>query len=549
MDVDGALSDLEPLLMAWRTEQAGDARDSRVRFVLNFATPPPDAQTQRLVESRLGLRVTVGPLFAPDPDLDRFRLLVVPEVSRPDRADLFELAAALRDLVGAETVEPDAGTDYFTEPDQPPPPGAPESADWVFWCWVDPIQQAPTEPDWAVMKTWIPEAWAFSQAQGKTAKGEGAVIFQPDTGVVPEHVEVPPHAHAHPSAANFVEVGQQPIDPMTGGGNPGHGTGTCSVAASPEDGRIRGAAPKATLVPIRCIETVAVFDQSPVAQAIDHARRNGAHVITMSLGGIFSVALHAAVRKAVNANVIVVAAAGNCTFEVVWPARYDEVIAVAGVNEASVPWRGSCRGPAVDISGPAELVLRADPKAAHDPHHAVSGGQGTSFATALLAGVAALWLAHHGRDALIQAVPAGRRLQDLFKHMVQRTATVPPNFDVEEYGAGIVNALGLLQADPFHVGGLEAALSAPVSADERAGVEELLRRVYGEGAVEAAGPALTDPQFAPELACLAFDRLRAHRTRRAHLEALPPHEVSPALRRRMQNLSPMLADASSTGDD
>src|SRR6266550_2309182 len=108
-NLDGAFVDLEPLRPAWRTEQAAGTTRSSVRLVLNFTSPPRDEETQRLVSARLNLRVVVGPLFAPDPDLDRFHLLVIPGVTRPDRADLFELAAALRDLVRAETVEPDVG--------------------------------------------------------------------------------------------------------------------------------------------------------------------------------------------------------------------------------------------------------------------------------------------------------------------------------------------------------------------------------------------------------------------------------------------------------
>ena len=98
--------------------------------------------------------------------------------------------------------------------------------------------------------------------------------------------------------------------------------------------------------------------------------------------------------------VVVLAAAGNCAIVVVWPARYDEVIAVAGINVRNEPWRGSCRGGAVDISAPAEFVPRAkrNPADGGGPN-VVAGGQGTSFAVAITAGVAALWLGHHGVQA------------------------------------------------------------------------------------------------------------------------------------------------------
>src|SRR5262249_60666308 len=70
----------------------------------------------------------------------------------------------------------------------------------------------------------------------------------------------------------------------------------------------------------------------PGAAEMAHATRVGCYVITMSLGGVPSLAFKAAVRAAVTKGVIVLAAAGNCVRIVVYPARYDAVIAVAGVN-------------------------------------------------------------------------------------------------------------------------------------------------------------------------------------------------------------------------
>ncbi|MHC2284085.1 serine protease [Bradyrhizobium diazoefficiens] len=518
------------LLAAWRQEQAGPGGVGLpVRFVVETFQATSDEAMARAVEQAFSIQVNVDPLFPNARDLGRFRRLSVPDVTRPDRADLFEVATRLRDLLGAATVEPDLGTDYFEGDCERPDPGAPESADFTFWCWADPDKNRPTDQNWAIAKSRVKEAWEFAHSKGRAAKGKGVLVFQPDTGVVPGHVELPPNADADPRAANFVEMGKRPIDPMRAGLNPGHGTGTASVVASPEPGVMTGSAPLATLVPIRCIESVSVFDQSPVAQAVNHAVESGAHVITMSLGGILSSALHAAVRKAVQSNVIVLAAAGNCVSEVVWPARYAEVIALGGINEAFKPWRGSCSGPAVAFSAPAEFVLRADAKHPNG-ELAVSGGQGTSFATALTAGIAALWLAFHGRDSLIAKLPEGRSLQWLFRNLVAATAQVPGDFDRENFGAGIIDALALLKADPsvpVASGGPEIA--AGPGSDE---LRDLLVRTFGVG-VEAAGPVVDDRQHAAEFACAAFDRLRAARTLRAHVESMPPPMLSPTLRAKL----------------
>lgn len=530
--IAGLLDDLSPIIDGWRAQQANGATAGDVRMTLNFSdSAPDDAAVAASLREALRLDLEVGPLFEADAELDRFRRLTIRAVSRIDRQDMFDLARAVRGISGAASVDPDLGTDYY---DYDPPsrdrgpggaPAGPESANLTFWCWADD-EDKPADPDWAIGSTRVPEAWAYSMLKNRPEKGRDIRVFQPDTGVVADHGELGKDIHKRPGAANFVERNQAALDPMTGGRNPGHGTGTGSVVVSDEGGAMRGVAPLASLVPVRCIETVAVFDQSPVAQAIDHARNNGAHVISMSLGGLFSDALQAAVRKAVKANIIVIAAAGNCVGEVVWPARYPETIAVGGVNAAWKPWRGSSSGGSVAISGPAEFVLRADPRQQANPN-AVSGGQGTSFATAHLAGVAALWLAHHGRDALIAGLPAGRTLQDMFRAVIRASAKIPPGFDTSRYGAGIVNAEAALKRDPF------AALAA-AAQPSRSGVLDqltsLLDGVFGGGAAETAAPALADRQNYPELAAAAFERLRAGRSQRAAREAMPPTGLSVGLR-------------------
>lgn len=522
---------LAEILEAWRAEAAGPAPPSGppVRFVATFeGKPPADEALASAATGRLGVAVSATALFADDAELDRFRLLSIARVSRPDRADLFEVAAALRAALGATVVEPDLGTDYYI--DEAPPPRGPisESADVAFWCWAPPSAK-PLDPDWALAKTGVREAWAFAAAAGKPTQGKGIVICQPDTGVVSAHGELPADIACDSRAANFVEGGKVAEDPMSGGLNPGHGTGTASVVASSPAGAMSGSAPLANLVPIRCIESVALFDQSGVARAIDHARRVGAHVITMSLGGVPSMALHAALRRAVRDNVIVLAAAGNCVEEVVWPARYSEAIAVGGVNEAMRPWRGSSHGPAVAICGPAEFVARADARDAAQP---VSGGQGTSFATALIAGVAALWLAYHGRDALIAALPPGRTLQEMFRRLLDDTAWVPGGHDPEEYGAGVVNAKALVERDPNSA--FADASAGAGSPDILGSVVSLVSRIFGRGGEESVTPVLlADLQHTAEIACAALDRARRSGSRRAYLESLPPVELSPALRRRL----------------
>ena len=449
-----------------------------LRFVLEYGAPP-DMADQRL---RLSLLLGEGgfklEFLSESPALASFALLRFPGIERtlPQR-DLFAIGYALADALTLVSAEPDLGTDCYADP-QPDVAGVHvESASMLSGlCWV--AGPEPANRLWAVENIGAVAAWARS-------RGEGIVVAQPDTGVA-THDEIDSSMLALDHAADILDGDPDPEDPLAPGmANPGHGTGTASVLASRVAGSISGAAPLARVAPIRCIEDVKVFDASPVAVAIAHATKVGCHIISMSLGGVPSRALHAAVRAAVAADLIVLAAAGNCVRTVVWPARYDEVIAVGGSNVQDMPWKGTCRGPAVQISAPAEFVWRAHRTRPADPLSGVSGGQGTSFAVALVAGCAALWLSRFGRHAVIaEARSRGTSVQALFRHALRATARRPDQWDTAAFGAGIVDANALLSMDLAAIpqGSPEGA---PVSAQS---VKQLLDEEIGSGAVDQAFP-------------------------------------------------------------
>jgi serine protease len=295
---------------------------------------------------------------------------------------------------------------------------------------------------------------------------------------------------------------RDPTDPLDGR-NPGHGTGTASVVVSSAALRVTGSAPEAQHMPIRAVESVARITQISVARAIDWAVEHGAQVVTMSLGGVPAAALHRALRRAVDADVIVLAAAGNCVRTVVWPARYDECIAVAGTNAADGQWPGTCRGAAVDISAPGQNVLRASvPRGSAPGGSAVGQGQGTSFAVALTAGVAALWLAHHGRANLVAAARArGETLQAMFRRLLQATAHRPTPWKPFDMGPGIVNAHALMEAG-FDLGRDRESVEPLPDPRDRAAVTVASLVAETVGADAADDDVLDWHRFGPELAVM-----------------------------------------------
>ena len=307
-------------------------------------------------------------------------------------------------------------------------------------------------------------AWAiWRQRHGDSARpGDGIVVAHPDTGYT-AHQRLLPHLVPRRNAPNrfgwsFVEPGQDALDPLEPSGlphNPGHGTATASVIAAGTSTAEHpwGVAPGAKILPLRVSTSVIHLSFLKLIEALDKALAEGAHVVSMSLGGPHdSGVLEAQIRKLLDAGIIVVAAAGNHVPTVMFPARLPGVIACAASNAINGPWRFSGLGREVLVTAPGELVWHDDSvlDTARRPRHSVDCGSGTSYSTAHVAGLAALWLSYHGRDWLIENHCDGNPalLPFLFRYCVERSADSEPKFldgGKAGFGKGIACAEALLR--------------------------------------------------------------------------------------------------------
>jgi subtilisin family serine protease len=184
------------------------------------------------------------------------------------------------------------------------------------------------------------------------------------------------------------------------------------------------------------------------ATGADRTRvKRKADVISISLGGAPSRALRDAVRRARFANVIVLAAAGNQVRTVVWPARYDDVIAVAASNYDSKPWSGSCRGRAVSVTAPGETIWCASTRsvAAGQTEDCLAVSNGTSFAVATTAGVAALWLSYHDGNPAMDALKNTNAVAWAFADVLRRTVRRVNGWNTSQFGPGIIDAARVLE--------------------------------------------------------------------------------------------------------
>ena len=292
--------------------------------------------------------------------------------------------------------------------------------------------------------------------------GQGVIIGHPDSGWTP-HAEL-----------NFVNLNTNPTSPNYDLGRDWnvfndqntaeksissrafthfHGTATASLIISNGDNNLTGIAPGARILPIRCIAEseidtgVVLISDADVARAVWFATRQNVDIISMSLGGYPAPALECVVAHAVYNNTIVVAAAGNFWPFVVFPAGYPECIAVGASNARNAPWAYSARGNKVAFSAPGEDVYCADWDKSSPNRRSIvntTGADGTSFATAITAGAAALWLQRYGKQNLITGLNGRATLQEFFLAHVRTTVSTPHGWNTNLNGSGILNVQNLL---------------------------------------------------------------------------------------------------------
>jgi serine protease len=375
--------------------------------------------------------------------------------SKLSTAEAWDRAYLLRGMAGVAYVEPlfalsvsdnpawarDPGSARATQKPKPSDGHLPESLD----------------PEWSLGAIRANEASRRFFPDSTRPPGHGVVIGHPDTGYQ-DHPELEGRILSSKGYDFLYEVPdahddlERPItEPIP---NPGHGTGTASVIVSPVGGQRRypgngwvtGVAPGAEIIPLRTAHSVMLLSTANLARAIEYATTQGAHVISISMGGLFSWRLRRAVMFARSHGVIVCAAAGNFAPFVGWPAAYDEVIACAASNARGGTWRWGCRGRAVDVTAPGESVWRATVrKEGSEIVYDVGRGSGTSLATTTTAGVAAMWLSYHGRASLI-ARYGEANLPLVFNLVLGDSCVKFPGWKQGKFGAGLVDAFRMLDA-------------------------------------------------------------------------------------------------------
>ena len=288
-----------------------------------------------------------------------------------------------------------------------------------------------------------------------------------DTGFDPAHSTVPLQLMLE-LQRDFLDDDLDATDPGTSGlgDNPGHGTATLALLAGgrvepqgePEFDDFLGGAPHAEVVPVRIADSVIHFFSSTMAEGIEYAITSGCRAVSISMGGVPTRRWAHAVNAAYEAGVAIFAAAGNNirdglpTREIVWPARFNRVVAVCGATADKSPYFKSGFNGMQGNFGPEDKMGTAI--AAYTPNtpwaemgcsNVVSmNGGGTSSATPQVAAAAALWYQHRPSSTNIER---WQRVEAV-RHALFTSADKTPTNRLEFFGQGLLRARDALEV-PF----------------------------------------------------------------------------------------------------
>lgn len=291
------------------------------------------------------------------------------------------------------------------------------------------ISAEPATADSTRDRQWLLSVLNVAKAH-QISEGTGVTVALLDTGVDARHRDL----------AGALLPGEDLLPYKAGDGTgrndtTGHGTIMAGIIVGRGHGSgagVLGLAPQAKILPVRVVLNAYASDTFFI-KAIDYAVAHHVGVINMSFGGDADPTLRDAIRRALAADIVVVAAAGNRdTVGGNFPGAYPEVLTVGSVDRNGKISSTSVTGPQVDLTAPGVDIASTGINA--------SGyvlGSGTSEATAVVSGAAALVRAEYPDLSAAEVV-----------HRLTATATdAGPRGRDDTYGYGRLDLVKALTAD------------------------------------------------------------------------------------------------------
>lgn len=216
--------------------------------------------------------------------------------------------------------------------------------------------------------------------------GEGVIIAFLDTGLHDDLIDS--FGDRIVSPYNFIEESYNITDIN------GHGTEMICVSSCDfEKNGIYGLAYNAKIMPIVVMDETGRTSGEYIYEGIIYAVDNGANIINLSLGSrLENELVKEAIEYAYENNVIVVSSVGDYQEEkVIYPAKYDSVIAVQSQSKLGVKYKDSSWGEEVDVLIPGEFIETLGINFENN-NIEVKYESGSSISTAYLSSVIALMI-------------------------------------------------------------------------------------------------------------------------------------------------------------
>jgi subtilisin family serine protease len=255
------------------------------------------------------------------------------------------------------------------------------------------------EQNWGLSYIDVQDAW-------KHNKGQNVRIAVIDTGWFP-HKDL---------VANF----EQGFDATGNNDYLDHGnfhgvhvSGIIAANSSEDIFGVTGVAPESKLIPIKALDNDGNGSYDYIATALSIVKNLDIDIINMSLGAPImpnDESLHNIIKELAAQGKIIVCAAGNDGGSVNYPAKYDETIAVAAIQNDGTMAKFSSRGPELDTAAPGVHIYSTW------GNNQYINLDGTSMACPCITGVLALiisWMKSSNKQSDINVKNMIKILQDL----------------------------------------------------------------------------------------------------------------------------------------
>lgn len=279
---------------------------------------------------------------------------------------------------------------------------------------------------WEISKFDITKVW-------KQTKGESVIVAVIDTGCDLDHKDLQDNLL---DGKNFVKPNNKPMD------GAGHGTHVSSTIAAGDNGfGMVGVSPKTKILPIKALGDDGTGNLKNIIEALYWAADYGnVDFITMSLGSpASSNDLKKAIDYANSKGCIIFCAAGNSgeNTEIMYPARYENTIAIGAVDENLNRTHFTCSGEDLDFLAPGNNILGCV------PGNRYASMSGTSMSNPFVVGCAALLLSYNRKYNKYQLNNYNDYI-NVFKRSAYPLQDIRYKNIKKYQGFGLVNINGLL---------------------------------------------------------------------------------------------------------